>query len=760
MTDVSRYGGLQYLQRKQKELQEKTNAKSLHGASQNCDVDLSVNIFALRVQQDSITIATWIELLLPKLPTILDPAIGQDYTANLVRQGASEVMARPHIRIQSPRKLLSATRKSIKQSINELCESNMRACIPVSFSTGYLRLLANATCLQSVIDENSLSGDSEEEEDDDPGFDSKVYCQNPGMGTSIGMRCTRIVSATLGGYILVDGRKLLLTVDHFIERSHKENYTVSPGSRDLFTLTTHTLSDVDEIRDRLGATMRDLLARSDLLSKKPGDNEISLNDPLFPEMLEIRREMDMIEKYQAECNRPEGEFILGELAGRCKPNGILSIDAESPSSSELAVSCRMDWAVFSIRNHRMGENRHSLQPRSGIELAETTSEVLPNWTGDRDFCNDTCDLEPNASVHYVGRRSGPRKGQINAVPMLLKRAGRTTHEWPLICPERISSSEACEGDSGAWVLRDSDKKLVGLLWGWNDGQLLFSPINQVFADIKNTFPARNVCLPQDQINRGPPVMAISGNAVSEPVLICGVKKQETAKPYKLSTLLRSKPKILRSISRAKPLIENEAVENLGASSTFEAQEIAVSSTGRRSLPSPSCNQPSSNSSLKLNMTSPTEDWSPCRMAATSSMGELSMEKQPLPKCKNSAAIVNNFDARFPTTVLKIDSTTRKQSQLVRAGSEDPDCIPHKKRRNPLRYILLPVSANILAFDPLHPSQSQSMKLRYKSSTFPISQRDIAAQPKGFVFRSVNGHVHLEKPKDLSQSKPLSPAVSS
>lgn len=760
MTEVSRHGGLQYLQRKQKEVQQKTNAKPFHGANQTCDVDLSANIFALSVQQDSITITTWIESLLPKLPTILDPAIGQDYTASLIRQGASEVMARPHIRIQSPRKLPFATRKNIKLSINDLCKSNMRACIPVSFSTGYLRLLANATCLQSVMQEKSLPSDNEEEEeeDDDPGFDSKRYCQNPGMGSSIGMRCTRIVSATLGGYILVDGRKLLLTVDHFIERSQKENYTVSPGSRDLFTLTSPSLSDVDEMCERLDLTMRDLLARSDLLSKKPGDNEISLNEPLSPKMLEIMHELDMIEKYQTECNRSEGEFILGELAGRCKPNGILSSDAESPSSSELAPSCRMDWAMFSINNPRMGENRHSFQPGSGIELAETTSEVIPNWTGDRDFCNDTCDLEPNASVHYVGQRSGPRKGQINAVPMLLKREGRTTHEWALICPERISSSEDCEGDSGAWVLRDFDKKLVGLLWGWNDGQLLFSPINQVFADIKNTFPARNVCLPQDQINRGPPVMALSGNAVSEPVLICGVKKQETAKPYKLSTLLRSKPKILRSISRAKPLIENEAVKNPGASSTFDAQKSVVSSTGRRSLPSPSCDQPSSDSSLKLDMTSPTEHWSPCRMVATGSVGELSMEKQPLPKYKKSAAIVNNFDAKCSTTVLKMNTITRKHSQLVRAGSEDPDFIPHKKCRNPLRYILLPVSTNNLAFDPLHPSQRQSMKLRYKSSTFPISQRDIAAQPKGFVFRSFNGHVHLEKPKDLSQSNLLSPAV--
>lgn len=139
MLEVSRESGLQYLQRKQKELHKKAKVSPFHGswntlAHQTCDDDVSANIFALRVQQGSITMTTWIQFLLPNLPTILDPAIGQDYTASLVRQGASEFVACPHIRIQSPRKLRLATRKSIKHAIDELCESNSRACIPVSFS--------------------------------------------------------------------------------------------------------------------------------------------------------------------------------------------------------------------------------------------------------------------------------------------------------------------------------------------------------------------------------------------------------------------------------------------------------------------------------------------------------------------------------------------------------------------------------------------------------------------------------------------------
>ena len=760
MLEVSRESGHQYLQTKQNELRQKTNVNPLHGtwntlANQTCDGDLSAKIFSLRVKQDSVTITTWNWCLLPKLPSILDPAIGKDYTASLVRQGASEVEARPCIRIQSPRKLRLATRKNIKLAIDETCDLNMRGRIPVSFCTGYLRLLANATSLQSTIEENSLSEDSEEEEeDDDPGFHTKRYWQYPGMGASIGMRCTRLVSATLGGYVLVDGRKLLLTVDHFIERSHKENFTISPQCRDLFTLTSPSLSDVDEMRERLDLTMRGLQAESDLLSKKSGDSEIFFNDVLPPELEGIAHEMDGIQEYQGELNRSEREFVLGELAGRCKPNAMLSIDPQSPSSSGWATSCRMDWALFSIESRRMGENRHCAES----EMAEAPNESSPNGTSDGIFCNDTCDLEPSASVHYVGQRSGPRKGQINAVQMLLKIGGVSTTEWALICPEQIPRSEGCEGDSGAWVLRDSDNKLVGLLWGWIDGQLLFSPINKVFADIKNTFPAREVSLPRDRINREPPVMAISRNAVSEPVLICGVKKRKPAKPYKVSTILRSKPKNLQPISRAKASCGSEAVTSQGTSFAFATQETTVPSRGRKSLPSYSSDQATSGSSLELDTTSPGEYSSPSCIVDTSSIGKLSVEKQPQPMCHNEPDIVNNHDSQLSTTDPKVDIMIPQRSQLARAVSAGPECVSHTKYIYLLRYILLPVSRFILAFGLTFPSESLSMKLKYKSSTFPLSQRHVAARPKGHDFRSFNSHLRFGKLKDLSQSNLLFPEV--
>ena len=754
MLEVSQECGLQYLQKKQKELQRKTNMDTLHdtSANQTCDGDRSANIFAISVKQDSIIITTWIEFLLPRLPAILDPAIGHDYAASLVRQGASEAEARPHVRIQSPRKLRSATRKNIKQALDEICESNLRDCIRVSFCEGYLRLLANATSLQSITDK-SCSLVSDGEDDDDPEFHTKRYWQKPGMGASIGMRCTTVVSATSGGYVLVDGRKFLLTVEHFIGRSHKEKIAISPEDRDLFTLTSPSLSDVEEMRKRLDATYRDLLAKSELLSKEPGDREISLNDLHFTEMKDMSHAMDEIKKYQSELKQ---DFILGELAGRCRPNAKSSIGAEASSSSpESAISCRMDWAIFNVESHRIGENRHRFQPRSEGGLAEITGENSSNWTGDGDFCSDTCELEPNAFVHYVGQRSGRRQGQINAVPMLITSGGVTTHEWALISREQIPRPEGCKGDSGAWLLKDVDNKLVGQLWGWNDGQLLFSPIGKVFADIQNTYPASEVRLPREPLRREPSVMAISENAVHEPVLICAVKKRERARPYKLTTLIRSRPNTVQPTLPAKGSIGNEAVPNQGISSALktEIKAIFFSSIGPRNLLLPSHHQLSSCSSLKSEISSPVRYSSASRIVDASSIERLSANKQPELERKPVTHVFHIEHGKVSKTDLGSNSIRR---QRVRAASACPEYVSHTERQN--RYILFYASTNGVAVHPTFASQSHLMKLICKSNTFPYSKKDAAAQSRRHDLKASRGYLGIGKLKDLSQSDFLSQSI--
>lgn len=499
--------------------------------------------------------------------------------------------------------------------------------------------------------------------------------------------------------------------------------------------------------------MRNLFAESDQLrnqeeSEIPLTGDLPPTSELPPGMQRIRHGIDVVEKSISELNQPDQGFILGELVSHCQPpNERLPIDAESSSSSEPANNGRMDWALFSTEPRRMGENRHRFPPGSEFEFHETISDVI---IGNGNFCNDTFDIrnvKRNASAHYVGQRSGPRNGRINAVPMLVKSGGISTYEYALICPGQIPKSECCEGDSGAWILTQNENKLVGLLWGWNDGQLVFSPIDEVFADIRKTFPARDVCLPHDPINREPPEIAISRNAVvSETVLTCAVKKRKNVKPYSLSTLLGPKPKSLRSKSRAKASIENEAVANQSTSPACETRDIAAP-RGQKNLPPSSYDSSSSDPSLNLDIPYPVNDSSFTRIADTSSIGRSFAEKQSQPKSKMFKDFLHSQDRKFPMTDPDKDFI---MLDLPKARPVNLKYVSHPKSQSLLWYIRLSVSTNHLTF----PSESQALKPKYKFSGFLFSQMNAAAKPNDHNLKSCKSHVARGNLNDLSQSNLL------
>ncbi|KAF6225628.1 hypothetical protein HO133_009628 [Letharia lupina] len=102
-----------------------------------------------------------------------------------------------------------------------------------------------------------------------------------------------------------------------------------------------------------------------------------------------------------------------------------------------------------------------------------------------DICHETCNAESAIAVYYVGQGSGHRSGEVN-IPMLVSRDGSITHEWTILSSEwqHISSSDVV-GDSGAWVIRKHGNRLMGQVLAYSAGQVLFTPIDVIFADLKN-----------------------------------------------------------------------------------------------------------------------------------------------------------------------------------------------------------------------------------------------------------------------------------
>ena len=519
--------------------------------SHECKCNGSDQIYALRAKEDSVDVDTWMNHVLPSLSQILGPRLGKNYTASLVRVGPSDGLARAQIRIQSPHGQSQGIKREIRYAVYAIYQEYRRNIIPLHFSKGRMMFLAGHSAPaesatgESKAEYETIEEDEEGEEREFPYF--KRWWAFPGMGASIGMRCTRSVSATLGGYILVDNQLYMLTVDHFIQESQKNSDNTTGGANESLELTSPSLADIDDMLEDLEQSFRGNSADIGASFLQFGDRDITLNDlqedQAYHGTLQTLADDDYyIRTVLQELRKDEVEFDLGTVVHRCirrKRESVRSNRFLPINMAGTNIAHRMDWALCKVPN-RVGQNRHRYCSSSDPTTIDYFSEGASRM-GDGALCQDICDPEPNTNVHYVGRKSGRQCGQINAVPVLVCVDGLESVEWPIIPKIAIPSEHIVAGDSGAWILRDSDKNLVGPLWGWNNGYLFFTPIKEVFADIEDIVEAQHVCLPYRPLDPGPLGMGVSLPVPSNTSLICEVKKKgvRKPKPVKFSAMHRA-----------------------------------------------------------------------------------------------------------------------------------------------------------------------------------------------------------------------------
>ena len=153
---------------------------------------------------------------------------------------------------------------------------------------------------------------------------------------------------------------------------------------------------------------------------------------------------------------------------------------------QLMVKHQMDWALFKKNSQtaQTGENRHKYRSN---EDAMRDNYVDENNHADQpgDVCHETCGAESGYTVYYVGQRSKHRIGKVH-LPTLVRRDSSETLDWGIADEEGrgISYSDVA-GDSGAWVIRKEGNKLMGQVHSHSaTGQVLFTPIDVVFADLQ------------------------------------------------------------------------------------------------------------------------------------------------------------------------------------------------------------------------------------------------------------------------------------
>ena len=430
--------------------------------------DDSARIFALSPKTNRKTIALWMKSIRPAIDEILTERLGERYNASLVRQGRTDIQAKLCILIESPNIPGPDAQESIKDQLRDVCRENRHAPIQVRFLKGTFQKLYGGQ------DDNSKVTASEEPH---LKFNFNRPCSRPGMGASLGLLCSTKVSATLGGYIEILGKIYILTSDHFIAKAQEDE-----AAEDDEQIILPSLLDLREMSESLQQTLRDFHAKSELLFRrserwdrpiKPCElNSIVGVDGVVSGLVGIEQRLEQL-------NRPPAEFALGKVFRRTTEEPRVALS----SNSGISLSHQMDWCVCEA-NDRAGRNQHKYRSNCDA-MADNYIYEKDRIQNPGELCYETCDIDPGVEVYYVGQKSGYRSGTVSPTVVSTSIGSKKSSEWAIIGEHGIIPLENVEGDSGAWVIRRYDNKLMGQIIAHATGQILFTPITVIFEDIKD-----------------------------------------------------------------------------------------------------------------------------------------------------------------------------------------------------------------------------------------------------------------------------------
>ena len=554
--------GLQYLVATRSDMDGRLVIKDRISSTlntRNDGTDDQLKTFAIKPKDDRLLLRIWLEFVLPSLPQILVSGIGNTYAASLVHYGRSELDKQPCIQIECPHIPDEAGRKTIGNTLTKIFEANsFDQPIKVRFFKGRPRKLSGEI---DIPDEVASSSAIEEQ---NMRYNLNRPFSKLRMGASLGLLCSETLSGTLGGFVSLNCQTYFLTSDHLVPNpsnsvSKKEmdadhDAITSPSMSDLLLMEEHFKQ---KLRDSRGEVNR-------LMEAEYGDRDISdiclSNLAYLPILLrEAIERQKRIESLLTQVGRPRHEYKIGSAF----KHSIEPRRAPYPPALADTLGLKnkffihfMDWCLCKMSNET-AENRHKYQ---SIEDAKKDP-----YTEEADFvdppgevCYDICDVEPGVAVYYVGQGSGRREGRVNSAPISMCCGGEATHDWSIIGSETpLLVYENVEGDSGAWVFRQRDDKLMGQVHGLGTGQVLFTPIKVIFDDVEALY-GFDISLPPPPSNLAPvPVQAYS-------TPLCAIRDEDSLNPYNLVAALPPSLKKLRS-PIAKHQLQETAKDEVGLS---------------------------------------------------------------------------------------------------------------------------------------------------------------------------------------------------
>lgn len=542
-------------------------------------------MYEIRPKDDTRLVIIWLKFILPNLSQILEPRIGRTYTASLVRLGRSELDANPCIQIECPFIPDQAGQESIMNILTTIYKANSyHQAISIRFFQGHVRMLNGGD------DDNGDAASTNNLEAQRVRFSFNRPFSKLRMGASLGLLCSTKVSGTLGGFVFIEGKTYILTSQHFVTRSQDSvsprRLAVDENAVDDKILTSPSVSDLYLMENSLKQKLRDSRGKiNDLMTGTYGDQYISssfLSDlTCLPEPLkEARQWQEQVKSLLKQVRRPPDKYEVGRIF-RQRTEATRSAFYPRPLAHSLGLSNdslihTMDWCLCKSNNEN-AENRHKYRSTLAAKIDAYIEEADHN-DQPGELCHDICEVEPAVAVYYVGQGSGRRDGRVNGALVATSCGSSASQEWSIISSDaQWLDYNDVQGDSGAWVIRQRDNKLMGQVHGHASGQVLFTPIKVIFDDMRSQFGA-NVSLPPSPL--APALAPIQIQSMP----LCGVRDENDPNPY--SQITSTPP----SLETLKPHfvthepeetkhqeINNGEVENREANKFFRQRDDSFSS---------------------------------------------------------------------------------------------------------------------------------------------------------------------------------------
>jgi hypothetical protein len=413
-------------------------------------------LFVPRPIEDATLLGLWHGSVLPSLKSSPEEWHGLN-AAHLFRQGPTEQESWPVILI-SIDKDEQEIRIALTQKLSQFFDEELRCSIRISFEQSIVHR-SGASYLPPICEARNTA-----------------FQPYPRSGASIGIQGRLDYTATLGGFLLIDGRPHILTVDHIIPSELAEQKSISithPSeqegqNRPPWIAIEIFLETLQKCCNACFELWKEHNEQTDFY--KPIDIE-KIQCPTATEFKKLKD--GLFREFPVET--------LGTITCRSETRSRPSLEAN------MQYEVEMDWALVSVDAWPFSIEWH-----------------IRNFLKDVHFSS----VVPGAHIKSTGRTSGEQTGQVNTARSVVRHTTRFTQEHSVIkdpqstLSDWISGGIGVDGDSGSWLIDRDSGALYWAVWGRDriktNPICLFSPITDVVADIKERNGAVTVVLPSDE----------------------------------------------------------------------------------------------------------------------------------------------------------------------------------------------------------------------------------------------------------------------